>query len=380
MGLSQKELLILQELISFNTINPPGNEDECASFIADILEDCGYHVMRLEFAPRRTSLLASLKSDKQGRPGVCFCGHMDTVPLGDTQWQWDPFGAQIVGDKIYGRGASDMKSGLAAMIMAGTRITQLDPQPNVVLVFTAGEETFCEGARYIANNFEVLGDVGALIVCEPTSNRPMLGHKGAIHLRVKTRGISAHASMPELGDNAIYKAADIALRLRDFKFGMEKHHLLGKPTINVGTISGGININSVPDSAQLGIDIRTIPGLEPQKVLRLLQETAGEDTEVTIINHAFPVATDPDHPWIKVVFNIVEQVTGISPSIEAVPYFTDASALTPALGNPPTVILGPGEPEMAHKTDEYCHISKVEHAADIYTKIAEKWATGQGYD
>ncbi|MBW2127010.1 MAG: peptidase dimerization domain-containing protein, partial [Deltaproteobacteria bacterium] len=127
------------------------------------------------------------------------------------------------------------------------------------LVFTAGEETFCQGARHLAGVTGALPKAGAMVVCEPTSNRPLVGHRGAIHLEVQTKGISAHASMPELGENAIYKAAEAALKLRELDFGLPAHPLLGKPTLNVGTISGGVNINSIPDQATMGVDIRIIP-------------------------------------------------------------------------------------------------------------------------
>lgn len=373
MGLSQKELFILRKLISFNTTNPPGNEHECASFIQDVLQADGYVVERLEFAPERTSLIAKLQGAGENRASVCFCGHMDTVPLGDSPWEYDPFGGQIVGDRLYGRGASDMKSGLGAMIMMATRLASQGASPDVILVFTAGEETFCEGARYVVQHAELIGKVGAMVVCEPTSNTPLLGHKGAIHMKISTKGVSAHASMPELGENAIYQAAEIVLKLRDMNFHVAPHPLLGSPTINVGTISGGENINSVPDHATIGVDVRTVPPFKPEQVLAMVTDLIGQGAEVQLLDYAAPVVTDSRHPWVKKVIGIVEQVTGRSVKEAAAPYFTDASVLSPALGNPPTLILGPGEPEMAHKTDEYCYISKIEQAAEIYTRIALDW-------
>ncbi len=370
---SQNAIFLLQELISFNTINPPGNEDECASFISDILADHGYEVKTLEFAPKRTSLVARSKGHESSKGAICFCGHMDTVPLGNAPWEHDPFAGEIVDDKIYGRGASDMKSGLAAMIMTAARLAEMGLNERVVMLFTAGEETFCQGARYIAVHPELLGPIGGLVVCEPTSSQPLLGHKGAIHLRVHTKGQSAHASMPELGDNAIYKAAEAVMKLRDMDFNVPAHPLLGSPTLNVGTISGGKNINSVPDYASVGVDIRTVPGLTPDKVLDQVKGLIADKGEVELINYATPVATDPKDEWVKEVFDIVEKVTGEKPQPAAAPYFTDASDLTPALGNPPTLILGPGEAEMAHRTDEYCYVSKLAEAVEIYTQIALKW-------
>ena len=113
--------LLTRRLISYNTVNPPGNERECATFIGDLLNAGGFDVGYHEFAPRRTSLVAR-KIFNGDRPPLCFSGHLDTVPLGLSQWAGDPFGGDTDGDRIYGRGSSDMKGGLAAMILAGLRI------------------------------------------------------------------------------------------------------------------------------------------------------------------------------------------------------------------------------------------------------------------
>src|SRR6202008_1647807 len=116
-----------------------------------------------------------------------------------------------------------------------------------VLVFTAGEETGCEGARYLCQLPDILPRCGALLVGEPTSNYPLIGHKGALWLRAAFRGVTAHGSMPEQGDNAVYKAARGTLRLSNHEFDAPRHHHLGGPSLNVGTFSGGSNDNSGPD-------------------------------------------------------------------------------------------------------------------------------------
>jgi succinyl-diaminopimelate desuccinylase len=365
--------LLTRRLISYNTVNPPGNERECATFIGDLLSAGGFDVGYHEFAPRRTSLVAR-KIFNGDRPPLCFSGHLDTVPLGLSQWAGDPFGGDTDGDRIFGRGSSDMKGGLAAMILAGLRIASMTGgSSGIVLVLTAGEENGCEGATYLAAQRDILGRAGALVVGEPTSNYPILGHKGAFWLEAVATGVTAHGSMPEQGVNAIHKAARAIVRLDGFDFDTAPHPVLGRPTVNVGTISGGININSVPDRAVFTIDIRTVPPQSGDRICRALQAWLGEDVALKMITESPAVASDPEDRWVREVFDVMESYIADRPVPRGVSYFTDASALTAAFGHPPAVILGPGEPGMAHKTDEFCRLSRIEEATAAYTDIAGKW-------
>ena len=362
-----------RKLLSFNTINPPGHERECAEYLGGMLEGRGFKVSYYEFGEKRTNLIAHMEG-RGDRAPICFTGHIDTVPLGETEWRVDPFGGEIDGDKIYGRGSSDMKGGLAAMVIAALSLAD-EPlgKAGMTLVLTAGEESACEGARYLAGLENVLGEAGALVVAEPTSNIPFIGHKGAIGLQVVATGITAHGSMPHEGVNAIYKAAEAVIKLRDYNFDIPSHPWLGSPTLNVGTISGGLNINSVPDRAVVGIDIRTIPGQDNQKTFESLQSCLGKDVDLRLLFEADSVTTDPQNEWVQDVFDIMEPLLKERPVPQGATYFTDASALTAALGNPPTIILGPGEQTMAHKSDEFCYISKIEMATEAYLQIAKKW-------
>jgi succinyl-diaminopimelate desuccinylase len=361
------------KLLSFNTINPPGLERECAEYLGELLEAKGFKVSYYEFAEKRRNLIAQLDGRGEKAP-IIFTGHIDTVPLGEAEWRVDPFGGEIVGDKIYGRGSSDMKGGLAAMVTAALCLTdESSINAGLILVLTADEETGCKGAAYLAGLDNVLGKAGALVVAEPTSNMPFIGHKGALGLQAVATGITAHGSMPQEGVNAIYKAAEAVIKLREYNFEIPSHPFLGSPTLNVGTISGGLNLNSVPDRAVVGIDIRTIPGQDNQKTFESLQTYLGKDVELRLLLSANSVTTDLQNEWVQDVFNIMEPLLKERPVPQGATYFTDASAMTPALGNPPTIILGPGEQTMAHKTDEYCHVSKIETATEAYLQIARKW-------
>lgn len=358
---------LARELLAFNTINPPGNEAACAHHLGRLLEAAGLTVRHFEFAKGRTSLVATLSVRNSTTPPIVFTGHLDTVPLGAAPWSHDPFGGEVVGDRLYGRGASDMKGAVAAMVIMSQRLAGLPRRADLVLVFTAGEETSCQGAQHLAETAGALGEAGALVVGEPTGNAPVIAHKGCVRYGITLRGKTAHASMPEQGDNAIHKAAEIVTRLRHFQFGVPSHPLLGSATLNIGTIEGGMNINSVPDRARIGVDIRLLPGQTEARVRQQLLEACGESVEIERLEGAVSVETDPGHPWVREVVGLA----GAPP--RGAPYFTDASVLTGALGNVPTVILGPGEAEIAHQTDEYCSVAKLERAADLYCRIAESW-------
>src|SRR5437588_407730 len=153
-----------------------------------------------------------------------------------------------------------MKSGVAAIVAAALQLSRARLRgPGMTLVLVAGEETGCEGAAHLARTPGALGRAGALVVAEPTGIQPVIGHKGALWLRARFRGVTAHGSMPERGVNAVVKAARAVLKLADLRFDVAPDPLLGAPTLNVGTFAGGLNLNSVPDEAVIGIDLRTIP-------------------------------------------------------------------------------------------------------------------------
>ena len=179
--------------------------------------------------------------------------------------------------------------------------------------------------------------------------------------------------MPEKGVNAVYKAARAVAALQEFDFNVARHDVLGGATLNVGTIHGGLNINSVPDRAVIGIDIRTIPAQSHAQICEQLTSYLGQDVTLKTLLDAKSIWTDPHHPWIGEVFRVARDVEGVDHGLGAAPYFTDASALTPALGSPPTVIIGPGELALAHQTDEYCFVSRIERATEIYSQLIRGW-------
>lgn len=365
---------LTRKLLSFNTINPPGAEQECAAYLGALLEAAGFRVDYAEFAPTRTSLVARIGREMD-KPPLGFTGHIDTVPLGAAQWKRDAFGASVEGGRLYGRGASDMKSGVAAFVVAAiAHAERLRQSPGATLVITADEECGCGGAAYLAQHTQLLGKVGALLVGEPTANYPLVGHKGALWLEARTSGVTAHGSMPERGDNAIYKAMHAVDVLRNFDFGVEPHHLMGRPTLNVGTLHAGLNINSVPDRATIGIDIRTIPGQDHGSLRSRLQRALGEAVEIVPMVDVEAIYSDPAAPWLQRVFDAAAPHVGERPQARSATYFTDAAVLNAVYRDVPICVLGPGEPQLAHQTDEYCLVDRVEQSVAIYGELIREWS------
>ncbi len=267
-----------------------------------------------------------------------------------------------------------MKSGVAAMAVTALHLAgQPAGRGGVVFVFTAGEETGCEGALQMQQSGALPDAAGALVVAEPTGNIPLLGHKGALWLECTARGKSAHGSMPDLGENAIYKAARAAVSLENFFSSAPAHLQLGKPTLNVGTFIGGAKINMVPDSARFRVDLRSVPGVTHAPLLEQIKRHMGPDIEVACLIDLPGILTPATDAWIIRVLDILERIQGHRPEPGYVNYFTDASVLTSALKNPPTLIMGPGEPSQAHQTNEYCDVEKIVRSVAFYRAIAENW-------
>jgi len=367
---------LTRTLIRMDTINPPGNEEPAARYLGELLKGAGLQVSYPRLGENSTGLIAVVPGDTSQLPLV-FTGHLDTVPVGDAPWDSPPHGAEIQNGRLIGRGSSDMKSGVAAMVVTALHLAQ-EPEGRggAVFVFTAGEETGSEGALQMKESGALPDEAGAIVVAEPTSNIPLLGHKGAFWLECTARGKSAHGSMPDLGENAIYKAARAAASLEDFFSSAESHPKLGKPTVNVGTFVGGSKINMVPDSARFRVDLRSVPGVEHGHLFEDIQAHLGPDIEIERLIDLPGISTPSDDPWIIKVLDIMARVQGSRPEPGYVNFFTDASVLTYALNTPPTLILGPGEPSQAHQTNEYCEVEKIGRAVEFYLEIARDWLIG----
>ncbi len=367
---------LTQQLIRFESVNPPGNEAKILAFLEEWLIQFGFQCERTEFGPGRGNLLA--RYGPQDNP-ICLSGHLDVVPLGAQPWTRPAFEPQIDGDRLYGRGSSDMKAGVAAMLQACLEFTKSIStdvvKRGILIILTGGEETGCDGARSLVNHLKQR--VGLLLIPEPSSNRPLIGHKGALWLRLKVKGITAHGSMPERGDNAVYRLANIIRALAQAEWPGESHPVLGKTTLNVGRVGGGLNINSVPDEAWADIDIRTVGTIDHEQVKDWVHKTAGEKVSLETMIDLPAVLTPESNSVIQKTLQDISIGVG-SQNVSTVSYFTDGAILRPLLGDCPFMVIGPGEAHMAHQTDEYCLISKIREAVSLYRSILTGYCLANG--
>ncbi len=371
---AQDAVSLTRTLLGFDTINPPGRERDCARHAGKLLEEAGFSVEYHEYADTRTSVIARL-GGSDAKPPLCLTGHLDVVSLGTRPWTKNPFNGETDGDKLYGRGTSDMKAGVAAIVVAAINLSKsirAKNSPGIVVVLTAAEEGGCVGSARLAELPQLMGKAGAIVVGEPTSNYPMVGHKGSIKFHAHFRGVSAHGSMPQLGVNAIYKAAKAIANLEAFQFGVPAHPVMGGPTLNVGTVAGGSGVNLVPDAASIGVDIRTVPGMDHEALLSKLKSLVG-DAEMDVFSNLHAVWTEPEKAWMQKVFEICRPILNEKIEARTAPYMTDAANLLKVYAGAPVVVVGPGEAAMAHQTDEFCHMERIGQSVAIYEALIQDW-------
>jgi succinyl-diaminopimelate desuccinylase len=364
---------LAQKLIGFDTRQPAGNERPIAEYIGDFLSKNNFDVSYSKLTDSRWSVVAE-RSLAGSKPPIILTGHLDTVPLGKKEWLIDPFVGVNKDGKLYGRGSSDMKCGVAAMIVAALKVMEeSQSKKNIKLIFTASEEVGLEGANYLVNSNFPLGEASAIIVGEPTANVPAIGHKGGLFLYARTLGVTAHSSMPEKGESAIYKAAQAISKIEKYCFDIDDDPLLGMPSINVGMMSGGLNPNSVPDWAEFTIDVRSTRSRNHFDIIKDLELILGNDVSLETFVDQSAVVTPETNPFIQLVYKIAGFNSDEMNIPNIVPYLTDASAFQEHYKDVPIIILGPGQPELAHQTDEFCYVDAMIQAVNLYHDIILGW-------
>jgi acetylornithine deacetylase/succinyl-diaminopimelate desuccinylase-like protein len=298
---------------------------------------------------------------RHGEGGVVLSGHLDTVPIGRG---WTKEQGAVEGGRMYGRGAADMKAGCTAILLAAEELTRADVPFSVCL--TLDEEISMNGALAVAQAHE-LKDAPAVVVAEPSGFDIVVREKGLIQFAVRTTGKSAHASMPQLGDNAIAKMIAMLRGLDDLQKTPENP--LDELTICIDTIRGGTQVNVIPNSCEIEIDSRFPPDMTGEEVVGMVRERLGDaEYEVEVLHLLEPVETDPSLPAVRILHEIV----GGDSEVKSVPYATEMVMFKH--DNPRLMVCGPGESTQAHVADESVEIDQVVRAVGVYTEYCRRMA------
>ena len=363
---------ILEQLVRIPSAT--GHEMAVAEAFGGFCEAAGLEVEMQEVEPGRSNVIAYWRVGRG--PRLLLTGHLDTVPVGEG-WARDPFGAEVAGGRLYGRGACDMKGGLAAMLGAilDLRARGAEPAGDVMLAAVVGEEEDSAGTRaLIARGVEA----DWAVLAEPTAMALVVANRGLMNYRLIVKGSSVHASSPELGRNAVTAAARLVLELEVLSEGLatRHHHLFGPPNLTVGTIHGGTRPYVVPDRCEVEVDRRVNPGETREQVVAELQEAVVR-TRALVPWLEVELETGPDYMAFEIPeeHGLVRSMTAAMASaqlprrISAWRAASDAGFLVHTAGIP-CVLFGPGNIEQAaHRPDEWIDLEDLEVAQRVFERL-----------
>lgn len=373
----QRAIELLQEAVRCNTVNGSGEEIAFARILERHLAAVGIPVQVKDYGNGHANLLATLTGHRDG-PTIVLSGHLDTVPLGNSEWDFPPFGAEIHDGRMYGRGTADMKGGLIALLVAFLRIAE---QPATArcgtlhFAATFGEEIGALGALAMVRD-GTLAAFDAMIIAEPTDNRIVIAHKGVLWLRIEAFGRTAHASMPSFGVNAVELLQEFSNRMAATALpDSAANAFLTEATRTVTMFNGGRQVNVIPDHATMMVDIRTRPDQSHAAIVENLRAVAVEvcktfgagDISITPMTDLPAVQTDPDASIVSIARRVVGKRLPDGEKISGANYFTDGSAFVAAGRD--ILVLGPGLPEQAHQTNEFIGVDAFLESIEIYTDI-----------
>ena len=394
----------LSQLVAIPSVNPMGRplsgpeyyEYRLTEYLEQFFRRLGLPCQRQTIAPLRDNIVARLEGTvppERGGPLLMFEAHQDTVPVdGMVIPPWEPTVRQ---GRLYGRGACDIKGGMAAMLWALARLAderaapggETPPMPTLIMACTVNEEHGFSGAQDLRHLWEdqapglIPRPPDACVVAEPTSLQVVVAHKGAVRWRLSTRGRAVHSSQPHLGDNALYKMARVLLALEQYAQEVQRtvphHPLCGPATLSVGTITGGISVNTVPDRCTIEIDRRLLPGEETHAAYAEVQDYLSRSLgDGLALEHEPPFLIGPaladTHNQLlgARLAEVARSVVGRS-ELVGVPYGTDASKI--AAAGVPSVVFGPGSIAQAHTADEWIDLEQLALAAEVYYRFARSW-------
>lgn len=368
-----QRLQIFKDLVAIKSVSI--DEEKVSQYLKNLFAKHGIKATIIPVSENRTNLKAEIGS---GSPVLGVSGHMDVVSPGDeSKWDSDPFTLTERNGQLFGRGASDMKSGLAAMVIAMIEIhdQKLLKKGTIRLMATMGEEVGEVGSRTFADDGS-MNDVDALIIGEPSGYQLAYAHKGSMDIRLTSSGKAAHSSMPEHGYNAIDPLIDLLHEANhQFRTSGKKNQLLGSLRFNTDIFQGGNQVNSIPEEAVADINVRTIPEFNNDVVEQLLdqliekQNKAGAKISKETYMSQPSVETDGHSDLLKLAQKIAKPYAGQDIKSGAIPAVTDASnMLRDKPTNFPFVIFGPGN-ESVHQVNESVDKQMYLNFIEIYQEL-----------
>ncbi len=355
---------LLRDLVRIPSVNPDGDpgttetgEARIADYLSELLGSMGAEVELREVEAGRPNVLARFPTGRAGKPKLLLAPHTDTVSV--LGMRIDPFGAELRDGRVWGRGASDTKGSMAAMLWALGQLGEsvADLSHEIWFAGLMGEEAGLQGSKALAAEEQF----DFVIVGEPTSLQTVHATKGCAWVTIRATGHAVHGSQPERGTNAIYQMADVVRFLRDEVAGElaeMSDPVLGSPTVNVGVIAGGSKVNIVPDGCELRVDFRTIPGQSLDGVFERLRAMRPE-LDIEIFQSA-PMFTPREHPLISTLESLGAECVGA-------PWFCDGAMF--AERGMPAVAIGPGSIEQAHTEDEFLAVADLEAGAAFFERF-----------
>ncbi|HIQ29482.1 MAG TPA: M20 family peptidase [Candidatus Caldiarchaeum subterraneum] len=368
---------VTKTLVRINTENPPGREREAAGYVADLTAELGLRTTIQEFAGNRANVVAILEAGEGD--SIMLNSHLDTVPVGDIDsWPLNPFEAVERDGRIYGRGAADAKGPVASMLGALKMLIESEARLRGKVIFAAVADEEAAGLGSVnlvkqgyAANYVIIG--------EPTSLQLCRGNYGRIEFSLTVKGKPSHASLPQLGVNAINITADLIKIINTSWRDIYKND-----KITATVIEGGIKPNVVPDYCRLKIDYREAARRGAEKVKKRLDKLISGAVRrkykkasytLSINNYAPAVVTSRKSKLVRTASEVLKEAR-LKHNPVLFPATTDLSRITQHI-NAEGIVLGPGGIETAHTNDEYVEIRELTLASQIYAEIITKMLSGE---
>jgi succinyl-diaminopimelate desuccinylase len=376
-----------QRLVRIPSVHDPARqlcEQPAAELVAELMTSFGWHPELDIVAPGRPNVIAVVEGGGGSGPTLMFEGHTDVVTEGEG-WTVDPFGAELIEGKLWGRGSADMKGGLAAALFATDALTRRGPFPGrIVLAALVDEEGMMAGAKDLVARGRADG-IDGVICCEPEGGEICHVAKGALRLRLDLTGKMAHGAMPFQGRNPTRAVAVAIGALAALEAAVQERHgehpHLGKVWITPTVLRAGEpgQMNVMPAGASIWVDVRTIPSVDHDvlvaEVTHLVAAAArdvGVETAIEIIDDRPAVATAEDDALVRALWDAHAAVGPDSPRLGGVPGATDGTIITSRTGTP-SVVYGPGGKWIAHQADEFVEVDDLIAHAEVYVEAADRF-------